>query len=202
MELYMPKIVNFDEKVDFICEKAYEEFIKNGVNNFSLNKFIESLNMSKGQFYYYFKTKEELIFEVIDKKAQKIFDDTVKNVAKEKTFYNKLLSLFSFYLGNCSAEDKLFDKLVKDNFYLYLIMKNQYIKQKNAEYYDFIHKIVDEIFTEMIEINYIKKDSKKFIPSLIATADGMYLQAIILENYDIKKNLMDYIDILDECLKI
>ena len=72
----------------------------------SLNKFIESLNMSKGQFYYYFKTKEELIFEVIDKKAQKIFDDTVKNVAKEKTFYNKLLSLFSFYLGNCSAEDK------------------------------------------------------------------------------------------------
>jgi AcrR family transcriptional regulator len=202
MELYMPKIVNFDEKVDFICEKAYEEFIKNGVNNFSLNKFIESLNMSKGQFYYYFKTKEELIFEVIDKKAQKIFDDTVKNVAKEKTFYNKLLSLFSFYLGNCSAEDKLFDKLVKDTFYLYLNMKNQYIKQKNAEYYDFIHKIVDEIFTEMIEINYIKKDSKKFIPSLIATADGMYLQAIILENYDIKKNLMDYIDILDECLKI
>lgn len=150
--------VNFDEKVDFICEKAYEEFIKNGVNNFSLNKFIESLNMSKGQFYYYFKTKEELIFEVIDKKAQKIFDDTVKNVAKEKTFYNKLLSLFSFYLGNCSAEDKLFDKLVKDTFYLYLNMKNQYIKQKNAEYYDFIHKIVDEIFTEMIEINYIKKD--------------------------------------------
>jgi AcrR family transcriptional regulator len=202
MELYMPKIVNFDEKVDFICEKAYEEFIKNGVNNFSLNKFIESLNMSKGQFYYYFKTKEELIFEVIDKKAQKIFDDTVKNVAKEKTFYNKLLSLFSFYLGNCSAEDKLFDKLVKDTFYLYLNMKNQYIKQKNAEYYDFIHKIVDEIFTEMIEINYIKKDSKKFIPSLIATADGMHLQAIILENYDIKKNLMDYIDILDECLKI
>lgn len=202
MELYIPKIVNFDEKVDFICEKAYEEFIKNGVNNFSLNKFIESLNMSKGQFYYYFKTKEELIFEVIDKKAQKIFDDTVKNVAKEKTFYNKLLSLFSFYLGNCSAEDKLFDKLVKDTFYLYLNMKNQYIKQKNAEYYDFIHKIVDEIFTEMIEINYIKKDSKKFIPSLIATADGMYLQAIILENYDIKKNLMDYIDILDECLKI
>ena len=105
-------------------------------------------------------------------------------------------------MGNCSAEDKLFDKLVKDTFYLYLNMKNQYIKQKNAEYYDFIHKIVDEIFTEMIEINYIKKDSKKFIPSLIATADGMYLQANILENYDIKKNLMDYIDILDECLKI
>ena len=198
----MPKIVNSDEKINFICEKAYEEFIRNGVNNFSLNKFIEAINMSKGQFYYYFKTKEELISEVIDKKAQKIFDDTVENVAKEKTFCNKLLSLFSFYLGNCSQEDKQFDKLIKDTFYLYLNMKNQYIKQKNAEYYDFIHKIVDEIFTEMIEIDYIKNDSKKFIPSLIATADGMYLQSMTLENYDIKKNLIDYIDILNECLKI
>ena len=198
----MPKIVNSDEKINFICEKAYEEFIRNGVNNFSLNKFIEAINMSKGQFYYYFKTKEELIFEVIDKKAQKIFDDTVKNVAKEKTFCNKLLSLFSFYLGNCSQEDKQFDKLIKDTFYLYLNIENQYIKQKNEEYYDFIHKIVDEIFTEMIEIDYIKNDSKKFIPSLIATADGMYLQSMTLENYDIKKNLIDYIDILNECLKI
>ena len=198
----MPKIVNSDEKINFICEKAYEEFIRNGVNNFSLNKFIEAINMSKGQFYYYFKTKEELIFEVIDKKAQKFFDDTVENVAKEKTFCNKLLSLFSFYLGNCSQEDKQFDKLIKDTFYLYLNIENKYIKQKNEEYYDFIHKIVDEIFTEMIEIDYIKNDSKKFIPSLIATADGMYLQSMTLENYDIKKNLIDYIDILNECLKI
>ena len=31
----MPKIVNSDEKINFICEKAYEEFTKNGVNNFS-----------------------------------------------------------------------------------------------------------------------------------------------------------------------
>ena len=54
----------------------------------------------------------------------------------------------------------------------------------------------------MIEIDYIKNDSKKFIPSLIATADGTYLQSMTLENYDIKKNLIDYIDILNECLKI
>ena len=81
----MAKIANSDRKIDFICEKAYEEFIRNGVNNFSLNKFIESLNMSKGQFYYYFKTKEELIFEVIDRIGQKILDKTAKKVAKEKT---------------------------------------------------------------------------------------------------------------------
>lgn len=54
----MPKIVNSSEKIDFICEKAYEEFINNGVNNFSLNKFIESLNMSRDNFIIISKLKK------------------------------------------------------------------------------------------------------------------------------------------------
>lgn len=126
----MPKIVNFDEKIDFICEKAYEEFIKNGVNNFSLNKFIESLNMSKGQFYYYFKTKEELIFEVIDKKSEKFFIDTEKEINEAQTFSEKLLALFSFYLVLSDPENKSFDKLMKDTFYMYLNVENEFIKEK------------------------------------------------------------------------
>ena len=59
----MPKIINSDEKRLEICTLAYERFIEEGVAEFSLNKFIEYLNMSKGQFYYYFKSKEKLIFE-------------------------------------------------------------------------------------------------------------------------------------------
>lgn len=142
----MPKIVNSSEKIDFICEKAYEEFIKNGVNNFSLNKFIESLNMSKGQFYHYFKTKEELIFEVIDKKSEKFFIDTEKKINEAQTFLQKLLTLFSFYLVLSDPENKSFDKLMKDTFYMYLNIENEFIKQKNAECYDYLFSATNEIF--------------------------------------------------------
>ncbi len=197
----MPKIVNSDKKIDFICEKAYEEFIKNGVNNFSLNKFIESLNMSKGQFYYYFKTKEELIFEVIDRKSEKFFEETETKISEAQTFYDKLLALFSFYLDSAAPENIQFDKLMKDTFSMYLNVENEFIKQKNAECYDYIFGITNEIFTEMIEKGTLKEDSKEFIPSLIATTDGMYLQSMILENYDLKKNLTDYIRMLDKLLK-
>jgi len=197
----MPKVVNFDEKIDFICEKAYKEFIKNGVNNFSLNKFIESLNMSKGQFYHYFKTKEELIFEVIDKKSEKFFVEMEKNISEAQTFTEKLLALLSFYLELSIPENKPFDKLMKDTFYLYLNIENEFIKQKNAEYYDYLFGAANEIFEDMIAKKILKKDAKKFIPSLIATADGMYLQSMVLENYDLKKNLIDYIMILDDLLK-
>ncbi|MDD3056231.1 MAG: TetR/AcrR family transcriptional regulator [Aliarcobacter sp.] len=198
----MPKIVNSDEKINFICEKAYEEFIRNGINNFSLNKFIESLNMSKGQFYHYFKTKEELIFEVIDRKGQVVLDKTIQKVLCANTFYDKLLALFSFYLDSTSSENKPLYKLMKDTFYLYINIENQYIKQKNAEFYDLVFKIIDEIFSEMIDKKYLKEDSKKFIPSLIATVDGMYLQSMILEKYNLKEKLTNYLQILDDILKL
>ena len=197
----MPKIVNSNEKIDFICEKAYEEFIKNGVNNFSLNKFIESFNMSKGQFYHYFKTKEELIFEVIDRKSEKFFLDTEKEIDEAQTFLEKLLALFSFYLVLSDPENKPFDKFMKDTFYMYLNIENEFIKQKNAECYDYLLSATNEIFDEMIAKEFLNENAKKFIPSLIATADGMYLQSITLENYNLKKNLTDYIKMLDELLK-
>lgn len=197
----MPKIVNSSEKIDFICEKAYEEFINNGVNNFSLNKFIESLNMSKGQFYHYFRTKEELIFEVIDKKSEKFFIDTEKEIAEAQTFSEKLLALFSFYLVLSAPENKPFDKFMKDTFYMYLNIENEFIKQKNAECYDYLFNATNEIFDEMIAKKTLNENAKKFIPSLIATADGMYLQSITLENYNLKENLIDYIKMLDELLK-
>lgn len=197
----MPKIVNFDEKKDYICLKAYEEFIENGVNNFSLNKFIHSINMSKGQFYHYFKTKEELIFEVIDRKGSELFEDIEVKINKATTFNDKLIAFFSFYLDLSTPDNKPFDKLMKDTFYMFLNVENQFIKQKNIEFYNLIFKLIDEIFTDMISKKHIKEDSKKIIPSLVATADGMYLQSIILENYDLKKNLTDYIEMLDNWLK-
>lgn len=197
----MPKIVNSNEKIDFICEKAYEEFIKNGVNSFSLNKFIESLNMSKGQFYHYFKTKEELVFEVIDRKSEKFFVNTEKEIKEAQTFLEKLLALFSFYLVLSAPENKPFDKFMKDTFYMYLNIENEFIKQKNTECYDYLFNTTNEIFDEMIAKKTLNENAKKFIPSLIATADGMYLQSITLENYNLKENLIDYIEMLDELLQ-
>ena len=55
--IIMPKIVNKDEKIDYICEEAYKVFVDVGIDEFSLNKFISDINMSKGQFYHYFSTR-------------------------------------------------------------------------------------------------------------------------------------------------
>ncbi len=45
---------------------ALEEFIAHGYEQASLNTILETADMSKGQFYYYFKNKEELYLTLID----------------------------------------------------------------------------------------------------------------------------------------
>ncbi len=46
----MPIIVNKEEKVKEICNKAFDEFTENGIESFSLNQFINNNQISKGQF--------------------------------------------------------------------------------------------------------------------------------------------------------
>lgn len=67
----MPIVINREEKVKEICEKAFIEFTEHGIDNFSLNQFITNNQISKGQFYHYFKTKNDLIFEVMSQKPLK-----------------------------------------------------------------------------------------------------------------------------------
>lgn len=49
-----------------LFDAALEEFIAHGYAQASLNAILETACMSKGQFYYYFKDKEELYLALID----------------------------------------------------------------------------------------------------------------------------------------
>ncbi|MCK5051925.1 MAG: TetR/AcrR family transcriptional regulator [Candidatus Cloacimonetes bacterium] len=50
-----------EERRKEILQKAQELFYKHGYTNTSVNKVIEALKISKGAFYHYFKSKEELL---------------------------------------------------------------------------------------------------------------------------------------------
>jgi transposase len=198
---------NVPQSVSIVNNKLIIPKFKDGIKlilHREFNGIIKSCTISKTPTNEYFVS---ILVETIHIKLPKTdkhigIDLGIKDFVITSEGYKYKNNRYTKTYAKQLKEAQQFDKLIKDTFYLYLNIENKYIKQKNEEYYDFIHKIVDEIFTEMIEIDYIKNDSKKFIPSLIATADGMYLQSMTLENYDIKKNLIDYIDILNECLKI
>lgn len=49
-----------------ILEKAFELFRKNGYTDTKVEDITRKLGISKGSFYTYFKTKEELLCEVLE----------------------------------------------------------------------------------------------------------------------------------------
>ncbi len=199
----MAQKVKLEDKTQFICEKAYETFVQNGMRNFSLNKFIASLNMSKGQFYYYFKTKEALIYEVIRRKSDKMLGHVAQDIKTQKTFLDKLLAFFASYMDLINIDPMYadLDKVVRDTFVLYMNVENEYIKQIKIDFYNATYAYLETIFEEMILEGYLNIDAKKWLRSIIATADGMYFHAMIKEDYDLKNALSEYLIMLDDLLR-
>ena len=53
-----------------IIDKAWELFAKNGYEETKVEDITKDLGISKGSFYTYFATKEELLYEVLEKKKE------------------------------------------------------------------------------------------------------------------------------------
>ena len=194
------KIINKEEKIKFICDEAYKVFVKVGIDEFSLNKFISEINMSKGQFYHYFKTKEELIYQVISKKTFELVNNIKEEYENKKSFIDKLNLIFSLYL-NDEEYYKDLRKLYIDTLHMYIISNNDEIKESNNNDYKDIYNVLKQIFEEEIEQGNFIKDSINLAKSICATADGMFLQSLMVDNYDLKLELTNYFIELEKLLK-
>lgn len=58
---------------DELLEAAGELFLKKGYRNTSVNSIVESIGVSKGTFYYYFDSKEEVVDGLVEKISKPIY---------------------------------------------------------------------------------------------------------------------------------
>lgn len=197
----MPKIVNKDEKIDYICEEAYKVFVDIGIYEFSLNKFISDINMTKEQFYHYFSTKEQLIYQVMLKKSLEIMNKIKEKYKYEESYMYKINLIFEIYLN----EEKSFSDLKKlyiNTFLMYLTLSDDEIKLFNNSIYKNIFDSLEQIFDDEIQKGNFHPDSKKLIKSLCARANGMFLLSVKIENYDLKTQLTNYFLEIEKLSKI
>lgn len=196
----MPKIVNKEEKTNYICDEAYKVFIEVGIDEFSLNKFISDINMSKGQFYHYFSTKEQLIYQVISQKTLELINTIKEEYPSKKLFIDKINLIFSLYLNDEDYYSNL-RKLYIDTLHMYIVSNNEEIKEANNQDYKIIFNVLEELFQEEIEQGNFQKDSINLAKSICATADGMFIQSLMISNFDLKVELSNYFLEIEKLLK-
>lgn len=149
--------------------------------------------MSKGQFYYYFKSKEKLIFETLKIKDIEFVEIIKENIAKKSNFLEKLVEYFALILNE---EEKIFidaRKIMFESIHLYLHPKYEDEMKSCENTYINMYEIIEKIFDEEIEKGFLKKDSKKAIKVILATIDGMYYHSLIIDDYNLKETIMDYL---------
>jgi len=188
----MPIVVNKEEKIKQLCEQAYTELIHKGVDNFSLNQFVSSIDISKGQFYHYFSTKEELIFEAMSQKSLEIIEMADMYIDQAESLQDKLTILFSIYISD-DEESENFRKLMLDMFHIYMHSNDPRVKQYNHELYEWMDQKLKEIFDAIGKKENVDIQTPILVKSISATADGMYLRSLMVESYDLKNELTQYL---------
>ncbi|MGL4909742.1 MAG: TetR/AcrR family transcriptional regulator [Cetobacterium sp.] len=127
-------------KRERIKRTATIKFAANGIRNTKIEDIANVLNMAKGGFYYYFKSKEELLLEIMD-----------SSVISRKEFLKEVGDL------NIPFEEKM-KMIVKrrlnlkdDRYNLFLFAKIYENGEINLTYDDYMKR--DVIFSEFLDSN-------------------------------------------------
>ena len=92
---------------NIIFDKAIELFSKNGFSKTKITDIASELNLGKGTFYLYFKSKEELVLECIERFPEIILPpNTWEEIRKERNYFRRahkrlqfLLEAFPTFMG-------------------------------------------------------------------------------------------------------
>ena len=82
-----------------LIDAARQLFDKNGIKNTQVSQIVEKVGVAKGLFYYYFKSKDEIVNEVVDLEMSELKEASLKILADTQlTFYQKTSEFVAIYM--------------------------------------------------------------------------------------------------------
>ena len=122
---------------EYIIEKAFDVFMSKGYDSASITVLQKELGMSRGAMYRYFKSKEELLIEVIDRYVFGLFDRFLPKVAEDTTLMG-LMELIEYLYR---YHKRLYIYLDKHNIETHFLNFTALIIQAAKHYPGFTEKI-------------------------------------------------------------
>ena len=171
-----------EKKRERILKKSWELFKKNGYEETKIERITKEVGISKGSFYTYFKTKEDVLFSILEKieiEIENSINDIDTSEEPSKVLYDlleKRVELFLGYVQNMKLEN------------LYIMKSGQIDEFKNK---------ITVFYTTFIKENIIKKyENKKIwdleiISKYINSSIEGYFFEEIFENKGIDKDFED-----------
>ena len=162
------------EKIPTKKKKEIVEISKNlinekGVNNVSIRDVVKSVGMSQGLFYYYFKSKEEILEIIINEYVEMFCKDLEENINGIQMEYDNwkekiettIVMLVKLYNDNKSPIEKFNNNKNKD---LYMNMVYASVDRMAT----LIENVINEaVQSDFIQIEYPKETAYILIYGII-----------------------------------
>ena len=94
-----------EERRNEIIETAGKLFEEKGYEQTQVQDIVNEIGVAKGLFYYYFKSKDEVMEELADRYADAIIDAVNKLIDKDISTFDKINRIFQIFID--SAEKKV-----------------------------------------------------------------------------------------------
>jgi len=187
-----------------ILKKAFELFRKNGYKDTKVEDITRKLGISKGSFYTYFKTKEELLYELLEnvKKSEmerysKVEIDenpkkTLENFIKERfKSFLELLNNVDIRVVRSFAQNTIAGKFHEEmtKFFKDFIKENILLKYESNRRYDI--EIISDFIILAINNYLIEKIvcKKEYTSSSKEEFDG-----IVEDNQKLINEIVKFVD--------
>ena len=128
-----------------ILFEAFKLFLSRGYRNVSLNDVVRTVGVTKGGFYHYFKSKDELYIEVINTYFFSLFDRYMEMLQPSRgSVKERLWLVFSEIYA---VYDEMIALVGEDNFRGITTILFSGLKR-----FDFILRRLKELYTEIVEV--------------------------------------------------
>jgi len=188
------------DKKHIILKTAFQLFLKDGFSEVSANEVIREAQVTKGGFYYYFKSKDHLINEVIKLFICPYFKqsvDTLIEEIKENGIYGKVekrlrdcyMVITVITVEGCYEEMGIVD--FRDfQFLVYEGMKKySYLADLNCQYTRKRRQLMRQLLEEGKQEGVIAEnvDTEVYAMTMIALRDGMIALHVLDPAIDAKE---------------
>ncbi len=186
-----------------ILVAAEKVFFAKGIDNSTMDDVAEQAELSKGTLYLYFKSKEEIHWEIAQKHMKKVANDMVKAMDEKKNAVENLLIMANIFVKHCEEEHEAAHSIL---FFQACNLNNLNLDQEQIKY-AFIHDSPIHLLTKYVEQGIEQGMIRNDMP-VNALSSTLWAQIMgVLQVITLKRDLFELIgvtkeDIIESHLKI
>ena len=199
---------------DQILETAFLICIQKGFTSLSMNELLKRTGVTKGGFYYYFESKDELLAEIIKKYLISYYDEILPYILNYNGSPKEKLKMLFFAIPDTFSNYQQIVHLSVDNnavdfrsFFL-LLMDGVQKYKSIREYYKNLHIKVIEYIREIIEDGKEQGlissdiDSVGMAKFIHASLQGTIFVGVMVRSMDMEELLYSNYNYVCKCMDL